>query len=87
VIGRPFVEKATLNLQNGKRFTVSTDHLDAKHPYVGKVTLNGKDLARTWVTHEELTAGGELHFSMQAEPSKWGTAADAAPYSMSTSKQ
>ena len=87
VIGRPFIEKATLNLQNGKHFTVSTDHLDAKHPYVGKVTLNGKDLQRTWVTHEELTAGGELHFSMQAEPSKWGTGADAAPYSMSTSQK
>ncbi|MDF3980690.1 GH92 family glycosyl hydrolase [Luteibacter sp. PPL201] len=84
VIGRPFVEKATLNLANGKRFTVSADHLDAKHPYVGKVTLDGKPLDRVFLRHEEIVAGGELHFSMQATPARdWATGADAMPYSMS----
>ena len=84
VIGRPFVEKATLNLPGGKHFTVSADHLDAKHPYVGKVTLDGKPLDRTFIRHEEIVAGGELHFSMQAEPAKdWGQGPASAPYSMS----
>ncbi|WP_369926805.1 GH92 family glycosyl hydrolase [Xanthomonas sp. NCPPB 2632] len=83
VIGRPFVAKATLNLPGGKRFTVSTDRLDAAHPYVGRVTLDGKPLDRTFIRHEEIVAGGELHFTMQAEPAKgWGQQPGSAPYSM-----
>jgi predicted alpha-1,2-mannosidase len=86
VIGRPFIEKATLNLPGGKHFVVSADHLDAKHPYVGKVTLNGQPLDRTFVRHEEIVAGGELHFTMQATPAKdWGQTPASLPYSMSPS--
>jgi predicted alpha-1,2-mannosidase len=84
VIGRPFVEKATLNLPGGKRFTVSADRLDAAHPYVGRVTLDGKPLDRTFIRHEEIVAGGELHFTMQAEPARgWAQQPGSAPYSMS----
>jgi predicted alpha-1,2-mannosidase len=84
VIGRPFVAKATLNLPGGKRFTVSTDRLDAAHPYVGRVMLDGKPLDRTFIRHEEIVAGGELHFTMQAEPAKdGGQQPGSAPYSMS----
>ncbi len=47
VIGRPFVDRVTLNLPNGKNFMISTDGLDATHPYIGAVTLNGKPLLRS----------------------------------------
>lgn len=43
---RPFVDRAALNLPNGKRFTVVAEHLDAAHPYVGAVTLDSKPLER-----------------------------------------
>jgi putative alpha-1,2-mannosidase len=56
------------------------DHLDDAHPYVGAVTLNGKPLDRVYLRHAEILAGGELHFSMQAEPNKtWGTAIAGRP--------
>ena len=81
VIGRPFLDKATMNLPNGKRFTVRAENLSATNGYVGRVTLNGKPLARTFLRHEDITAGGELVFTMQATPNKdWGTAKDARPY-------
>lgn len=81
VIGRPFLDKATLNLPNGKRFTVRAENLSAANGYVGRVTLNGKPLARTFLRHQDITAGGELVFTMQATPNKdWGTAKDARPY-------
>jgi predicted alpha-1,2-mannosidase len=84
VIGRPFVNRASINLSNGKRFTVVADHLDDAHPYVGKVTLNGKALDRVYIRHEDIEAGGELRFEMQAKPNKeWGRAANSRPYSMS----
>ncbi len=84
VIGRPFVERAALRLPNGKTFTVVTDGLSDAHPYVGRVTLNGRPLTRSFIRHEEIMAGGELRFVMQAEPNeRWATGAGERPFSMS----
>lgn len=81
VIGRPFVERATLNLPNGKRFTVRAENLSDANGYVGAVTLNGKPLAKSFIRHEEIMAGGELVFRMQATPNKdWGKERSARPY-------
>ncbi|HET6912655.1 MAG TPA: GH92 family glycosyl hydrolase [Rhodanobacteraceae bacterium] len=85
VIGRPFVRRAVLHLPNGKTFTIIADHLDDAHPYVGSVSLDGKPLQRVWIAHDEITAGGELHFTMAAQPNKhWGTQPQDRPYSMSS---
>jgi len=85
VIGRPFLNRAVMHLPNGKSFTVVADGLSDANAYVGKVTLNGKPLARAWLTHDEIVAGGELRFTMQARPNKaWGAGKAARPYSMST---
>ena len=84
VIGRPFVRRATLDLPNGKHFTVIADGLDDAHPYVGRVELDGKPLDRVYLRHDEITAGGTLRFTMQAQPNRaWGTDPAARPYSMS----
>ncbi|HET7359183.1 MAG TPA: GH92 family glycosyl hydrolase [Rhodanobacteraceae bacterium] len=84
VIGRPFLRRAVLHLPNGKTFTISAAHLDDAHPYIGQVMLNGKPLTRTWIGYRDIVAGGELHFTMQAQPNRqWGTGAAARPYSMS----
>ena len=81
VIGRPFLDKATLNLPNGKRFRMRADNLSDANRYIGRVTLNGKPLARTFLRHEEIVAGGELVFTMQATPNKeWGKEQSARPY-------
>ncbi|WP_405051654.1 GH92 family glycosyl hydrolase [Stenotrophomonas pigmentata] len=84
IIGRPFLPQATLNLPDGKRFNIVATGLDAAHTYVGSVSLNGKPLDRAYVTHQEIVAGGELRFTMQAEPNKsWAADAATLPYSMS----
>lgn len=83
VIGRPFVERATLNLPSGRKFTVAAEGLSDVHTYVGSVTLNGRSLERSVVTHEQILAGGELTFVMSAEPNRaWATDVEARPYSM-----
>ena len=87
VIGRPFVNRAAMHLPNGKTFTVIADHMDDAHPYVGSVTLNGKPLNRSYITHREIMDGGTLHFVMQAQPNKtWATSPASRPYSMSTAR-
>ncbi|MFL6585602.1 MAG: GH92 family glycosyl hydrolase [Luteimonas sp.] len=85
VIGRPFLPRATLRLPNGKQFTVIADGLEQGHGYIGSATLDGKPLQRAFLRHAEILAGGELRFTMQAEPSQAWPGVDAeAPYSMTT---
>jgi predicted alpha-1,2-mannosidase len=84
ILGRPFLPKTAMRLPNGKTFTIVAEGLDDKHTYVGSVTLNGTPLQRTFLRHDEILAGGELHFTMQAEPNKdWPGQGAQAPYSMS----
>lgn len=83
-LGRPFVPHAAIHLGNGRTFTISASPFDDAHPYVGEVTLNGKPLERVYLKHADILAGGELHFTMQAQPNKtWGQAVSARPASMS----
>jgi putative alpha-1,2-mannosidase len=83
VIGRPFVDRAAMTLPNGKVFTVIADGLSDTNRYIGEVTLNGAQLAKSVVTHAQILTGGELRFTMQAAPNtRWATAKSARPYSM-----
>ena len=82
VIGRPFVDKAVLNLPNGKTFMVRAVGLSPENLFVGSVSLNGKPLGVSYLRHEQIVAGGELVFRMQAVANKeWGMAKGARPYS------
>jgi predicted alpha-1,2-mannosidase len=84
VIGRPFVSRATLNLPNGRRFTVSAEGLSDANGYVQSVTLNGAPLERSYVLDSEIRAGGELRFVMGSTPNRtWGASRSARPFSTS----
>lgn len=66
---------------DGKALTVRAEQLSEANRYVGGVTLNGKPLARTFLRHDDTTAGDELVFTMQASPNKdWGKGRSAQPY-------
>ena len=85
VIGRPFTDRTTLNLEGGKRFVISAEGLSTDHPYIQSVTLNGRPLDRGWIGHDEIMAGGRLAFVMGAVPNtRWATEVASRPYSMST---
>jgi len=83
VLGRPFVERATLNLANGKQFRVVAENLSDRNRYVSRVTLNAQPLTRSYLRHDEIMAGGELRFTMGDQPNRnWGAGADARPFSI-----
>jgi predicted alpha-1,2-mannosidase len=87
ILGRPFIRRSTLQLPNGRRFTVSASGLDEAHPYVLRVSLNGQPLQRVFIRHEEIMAGGELVFTMQATPNRgWPGPHAEPPYSMSRAR-
>lgn len=83
VIGKPFVDHATMHLPNGKTFTVTAENLSDTNAFIQSITLNGKPLDRTYITHDELMNGGELHFIMSTkEKAAWSMKNHTPPYSM-----
>jgi len=70
VIGSPSVEKATLNLENGKQFTVKATNLNDKNIYIQRILLNGIPLTGYILKHEDIIKGGTLEFVMGARAKK-----------------
>jgi predicted alpha-1,2-mannosidase len=69
-LGSPGIVSATINLENGKTFTVNTKNQGEKNVYVEKVLLNGKVLNRKYITNDEIMNGGDLQFYMSPRPNK-----------------
>ncbi len=87
VLGRPFVDNAVIHLPNGKSLTVSTTGMSDAQCFVKDVLLNGKSLDRSYVTHEELMRGGDLHFVFSAEADAvWSRQKLLIPYSQTTAQ-
>jgi putative alpha-1,2-mannosidase len=63
-------EEASLQVSNGQRFTVRAEGVSSENRYVQSATLNGQPLSRAYITHEEITAGGELVLTMGSAPNK-----------------
>ena len=69
-IGSPSVNKATINLENGKSFTISVKNQRVKNVYIQKMVLNGKPLLRYFINYDEIINGGELIFILGDKPKK-----------------
>jgi predicted alpha-1,2-mannosidase len=65
VFGTPQFEELSINLPNKKTFTVRARNLSGENIYIGKVTLNGKDYQKGYITHQQLLEGGRLEFKMR----------------------
>lgn len=63
-LGTPLFPRATLRLPGGRTFTVEAQGYAPDRWRVRRVSLNGRRLRRTYITHEELTQGGTLTFEM-----------------------
>ncbi len=82
VIGSPLFEKAEISLQNGKKLTLNAT--GACHtPYIQSVFVNGKLSDHAWLSHKELTGGGEIEFRMGRQPNqKLWTDPECFPFSL-----
>ncbi|MEM6517191.1 MAG: GH92 family glycosyl hydrolase, partial [Bacteroidota bacterium] len=73
IIGTPLFEKVTINLENQKEFNIVASNRSAINKYVEYVELNGENLDRTYLFHEEIVNGGTLEFFMTDNPAVWGS--------------
>ena len=67
-LGTPLFDKLSLNLPEGKTFTVLAPGVSRENCYVKSVTLNGKPLDGTIIRHADILQGGTLQFEMTAKP-------------------
>ena len=82
VIGSPLFTKATIHLENGKTVTISAPGNGPKNVYVQSLKVNGAASTKTYLTHDQLTAGANLEFAMGPNPSPWGSGPDDVPPSV-----
>ncbi|MFD0761130.1 GH92 family glycosyl hydrolase [Lutibacter aestuarii] len=68
--GSPIVDAATLNLENGKKFTVETINNSSENKYIQTIELNGEVIERNYIKHSEIINGGTLIFTMGNLPNK-----------------
>ncbi|MDP4185969.1 MAG: glycoside hydrolase family 92 protein, partial [Bacteroidota bacterium] len=69
-LGSPRFTKTEIKLANGKVFRIMAPGVSKTNIYIQSAMLNGKPLTRTFITHKELLAGGELKLVMGAKPVK-----------------
>ncbi|MFN8254336.1 MAG: GH92 family glycosyl hydrolase [Bacteroidales bacterium] len=85
VIGSPLFEKTTIQLANGKKFTIIAKNVSKQNKYIQTAKLNGIDWNKAWFTHTDMMKGGILELTMGPKPNKsWGSNEESAPPSMST---
>lgn len=86
LIGSPLFDKATLNLAGGKTFTIVAENNGPQRPYIQGAKLNGETFDKVFLSHEEITHGGEVNFRMDSAPNeKWAVKEESRPPSaMST---
>ena len=83
VLGAPYMPYLKLAMDNGNSFEIKADGVSDTKRYVKSVTLNGKPYTKTYITHEDLMAGGVLEFVMSDKPNKKrGIAKADKPYSL-----
>jgi len=81
ILGSPLFKRATIRLDPkwhaGSRFTIVARDNSPENVYVQSARINGKELTRAWITHDEIVSGSTLEFTMGSSPNiEWG--ADAA---------
>lgn len=70
-IGSPLFRRAELRLGKGRAFVIEAPNASGANIYVQSATLDGKQLDRAWLMHDEIMRGGRLILKMTARPSDW----------------
>jgi alpha-1,2-mannosidase, putative len=73
-IGSPVFEKISIDLPNGKQFTIKAHNNSGKNKYIQNASLNGNNVNKCWFAHEDLVKGGLLELQMGEKPNlEWGS--------------
>ncbi|MDO4789923.1 MAG: GH92 family glycosyl hydrolase [Porphyromonas sp.] len=84
VLGSPLFPKVTLRLSNGKKLLLEAKGNSPNTPYIYRMSVNGNEWQRNFLTHSQLLQGGKISFEMSNRPNyQRGTTEKDKPYSFS----
>lgn len=82
VFGSPILREATIRLDNGNQFTVKSN-AGEENIYIQSVSLNGASYTKSYITHDDILAGGVLEFELGPNPNpEFGRAPEDRPASV-----
>jgi predicted alpha-1,2-mannosidase len=67
-LGSPLFDKATVNLENGKTFTVEAINNSPENKYIQSAEWNGAKYDFSFIRHSDIMQGGVLRLRMGKEP-------------------
>jgi predicted alpha-1,2-mannosidase len=85
IMTSPLFPKVTIHLADKKTLVITTSNNSDKNVYIQKCLLNGEEVSKTWLSHQEIIKGGELHFEMGSTPNTNSVSDKDLPYSASAS--
>ena len=84
VLGSPKFRKATITMEDGKKFVIEAKGNSKDNVYIQNATLNGKRHTRNYIHYSDIVNGGVLELQMGNQPEKTrGTAKEDRPFSLS----
>ena len=84
VLGSPKFRKATITMEDGKKFVIEAKGNSKDNVYSQNATLNGKRHTRNYIHYSDIVNGGVLELQMGNQPEKTrGTAKEDRPFSLS----
>ena len=84
VLGSPKFRKATITVEDGKKFVIEAKGNSKDNVYIQNATLNGKRHTRNYIHYSDILNGGVLELQMGNQPEKTrGTAKEDRPFSLS----
>lgn len=70
IIGSPLFASATMDVGNGKQFTVRAHKNSKENIYVQSAKLNGENYTKSYIRFNDIVKGGELELLMGNKPSE-----------------
>ena len=64
----PLFRESTISLPNGRTLRLSAPELSEKKRYIKCVTINGRELRKSYITYDDVMQGGEIHFTLTDQP-------------------
>jgi putative alpha-1,2-mannosidase len=80
ILGSPVFDKATLTVAPNRQFIIDSRDNGPQRCYIRAAKLNGQPFNRVFLTHSQLTAGGQLVLDLDSGPNfLWAIGAGDRP--------
>lgn len=67
-LGSPLVKEAKIHLENGKTLSITANNQSKDNVYVKSISINGKIIEDTSLSHQDIMNGGKIIFEMSNQP-------------------